>query len=101
MSPPSRGGDVARRVTEHVQRPAPVTIDVDGGPVTAYPGESLAAALLAAGRRTFGRTTRGAPRGPFCNMGICFDCAVDVDGVVVRACMIAVRPGMKVTTAAP
>ena len=93
---------VARRVTEHVQRPASVTIEVDGAPVTAYPGESLAAALLAAGRRTFGRTTGGAPRGPFCNMGICFDCAVDVDGVAgVRACMTAVRAGMKVTTAAP
>ena len=93
---------VARRVTGHVQRPAPVTIEVDGASVTAHPGESVAAALLAAGWRAFGRTTGGAPRGPFCNMGICFDCAVEIDGVAgVRACMTAVRAGMKVTTATP
>ena len=94
-----RSGGGARRVTEHVQRPAAVTIEVDGAPVTTYPGESLAAALLAAGRRAFGRTTSGAPRGPFCNMGICYDCAVEIDGVAgVRACMAAVRAGMKVAT---
>ena len=86
-------------MTEHIQRPAPVTIEVDGAPLSAYPGESLATALLAAGRRTFHRTTGGEGRGPFCNMGICFDCAVEVDGVAgVRACMTAVRAGMKVST---
>ena len=91
-----------RRLTEHVERPAPVVIVVDGAPMTAYPGESLAAALLAAGRRAFSRTPGGAPRGPFCNMGICFDCAVEIDGVAgVRACMTAVRAGMTVTTATP
>jgi hypothetical protein len=89
----------ARRLSEHVRRPPAVAIEVDGAPVTAFPGESLAAALLAAGRRTFRRARDGTPRGPFCNMGICFDCAVEVDGVAgVRACMTAVRAGMTVRT---
>lgn len=70
---------------------------VDGQPVAAYPGETVAAALLAAGFRTFRSGTVGGPRGPVCNMGICFECVVTVDGVTnVRACMTPVRPGMKV-----
>jgi predicted molibdopterin-dependent oxidoreductase YjgC len=83
---------------EHVTRPAPVTIDVDGVRVDAFPGESLAAALLAAGVRAFRRTPSGAPRGPLCNMGVCFECVVTVDGEPRRACATEVREGMRVET---
>ncbi len=83
---------------EHVARPAPVPIDVDGERIDAVPGESLAAALLAAGMRTFRRTASGAPRGPLCNMGVCFECVVTVDGEPVRACATEVRQGMRVKT---
>jgi predicted molibdopterin-dependent oxidoreductase YjgC len=38
----------------------------------------------------------GAPRGVFCNMGVCYECLVRVDGVLVRACTTPVRPGMVV-----
>jgi predicted molibdopterin-dependent oxidoreductase YjgC len=91
----------AARLDDGVTRPAPVAIEVDGSRVDVAPGESLAAALLAAGVRTFRRTPSGAPRGPFCNMGVCFDCVVTVDGEsCVRACMTAVRAGMRVETGA-
>jgi aerobic-type carbon monoxide dehydrogenase small subunit (CoxS/CutS family) len=97
MQTPTAG----RRLGAGVTRPAAVTITVDGEPVAAPPGESVAAALLAAGRRSFGRTRSGAPRGPFCNMGVCFECAVTVDGEPgVRACMAAVRAGMAIETEA-
>jgi predicted molibdopterin-dependent oxidoreductase YjgC len=87
------------RIEHDVRRPAPVTIEVDGEALAAYPGESLAAALLAAGRRAFRTTAGGEPRGPFCNMGVCFDCLVEVDGEAnVRACMTPVREGMRVGT---
>ncbi len=87
------------RIEAGVERPEPVAFSVDGEPLTAYAGESLAAALLAAGRRVFRRTAAGEPRGPFCNMGVCFDCIVEVDGARrVRACMTPVRPGMVVST---
>jgi len=70
----------------------------DGQPVTAFAGETLAAALLAAGVPAFGTTRLDAPRLPFCNMGTCFDCAVCVDGrPLVRACLTDVREGMTVT----
>jgi aerobic-type carbon monoxide dehydrogenase small subunit (CoxS/CutS family) len=77
------------------ERGSPVTITVNGQPVQAYAGESIAAALLAAGWRVFRRThPGGAPRGFFCGMGICFDCLVTVDGVPnVRSCMAKVREG--------
>lgn len=91
----------ATRLHHGVQRPAAVSIDVDGARVEAHPGESLAAALLAAGVRAFRRTRSGKPRGPFCNMGVCFDCVVVVDGDAgVRACMTPVREGMRVETGA-
>jgi predicted molibdopterin-dependent oxidoreductase YjgC len=91
----------ATRLEQGVSRPAPVAIEVDGVRVDAYPGESLAAALLAVGVRAFRRTASGAPRGPLCNMGVCFDCVVSVEGEPgVRACATPVRKGMRVETAA-
>ena len=77
---------------------ATVTILVDGAPVAARAGDSVAAALLAAGLPVT-RTTPvgGAPRGPYCMMGACFDCLAVIDGVASRqACMTTVREGMRV-----
>jgi aerobic-type carbon monoxide dehydrogenase small subunit (CoxS/CutS family) len=77
----------------------PLTITVDGQPVRAFAGESVASALLALGRRTFRHTGHGAPRGLFCGMGVCFDCLVTVDGVEnVRACLTPVAEGMEIDT---
>jgi D-hydroxyproline dehydrogenase subunit gamma len=89
----------ATRVEDGVRRPPPVAIEVDGARVDAYPGESLATALLALGVRAFRRTRSSAPRGPVCNMGVCFECVVVVDGEPgVRACATQVREGMRVET---
>lgn len=72
---------------------------VDGQPLMAFEGETIAAALLAAGRRSFSHSVAsGAPRGIFCGIGICFDCLVTVDGYQVRACVTPVRDGMQVST---
>ena len=58
-------------------------------------GANLAAALLAAGVRVLRSTpVSGAPRGPFCMMGACFDCLVEIDGVTRQACMTEVQAGM-------
>ncbi|MBV8412044.1 MAG: (2Fe-2S)-binding protein [Alphaproteobacteria bacterium] len=75
-----------------------VTLTVDGTPVEARAGDSVAAALLAAGIGHC-RTTpvTGAPRAPYCLMGVCFDCLVTIDGVGSRqACLVPVRDGMTV-----
>ena len=61
-------------------------------------GTNLAAALLAVGVQVFRHTpVSGAPRAPFCMMGACFDCLVEVDGVVRQACMLEVAAGMKLS----
>lgn len=72
---------------------------VDGEPHTAYPGDTAAAVLYAAGRRYWRRSRSGEARGLFCGMGVCFDCLVTVDGSPdVRACQAPARPGMKIVT---
>ena len=39
----------------------------------------------------------GEPRAPYCMMGVCFECLVEIDGLANRqACMVRVRPGMQV-----
>lgn len=86
----------ARRLP--AQRRQRIAISFDETPLEAYPGETLATALMAAGVHAFRHTRTGAPRMPFCNMGGCFDCAVTVDGVpLIRACLAPVRDGMVVT----
>lgn len=67
----------------------------DGELVTAYEGETVAAALIAGDVLAFGITREGEPRAPLCNMGTCFDCVVTVDGApFVRACLTDVRDDM-------
>ena len=75
-----------------------VTVHVDGAPVDAEEGETLAAVIL----RQSGAWTRvsaisGERRAPFCMMGSCFECVATVDGVSSQqTCLIIVRDGMRV-----
>ena len=65
----------------------------------AVPGDrSVAAALLASGVSRFRATpVLGAPRAPYCMMGACFECLVEIDGVPNRqSCMIEVKVGMRI-----
>ncbi|UWR13367.1 (2Fe-2S)-binding protein [Sulfitobacter mediterraneus] len=70
-----------------------------GGATLSLPdGANLAAALLAAGVDVFRHTpVSGAPRAPFCMMGACFDCLVEINGVTRQACMLEVIEGMVMT----
>ena len=77
-----------------------VRITVDGRNVDVDATASVAAALLASGMTAVRRSVVGdVPRGPYCLMGICFECLVTIDGVQNRqACMVPVRDGMNVST---
>lgn len=80
-------------------RPATVEVFVDGVAVRLPEGASAAAAVLLAGSAAI-RTTAvtGAPRLPYCMMGICFDCLAEIDGEANRqACMVPVAPGMRIS----
>lgn len=76
-----------------------VRFHFEGSEILGRPGDSVAAALMAAGMTTL-RTTAvsGSPRGPFCMMGICFDCLVTIDGIPnCQACLTPIADGMRVT----
>jgi D-hydroxyproline dehydrogenase subunit gamma len=76
-------------------------IFLDGEPVAAEPGESVAAVLLRQ-ENISSRTTAmtGSKRAPYCMMGVCFDCLAQIDGAgIVQTCLTLVRDGMRVTRA--
>ena len=77
-----------------------VRLTIDGKAIDAREGDSVAAALFGAGIDHC-RTTpvSGAPRAPYCMMGVCFDCLVTIDGVGNRqGCLVRVKDGMAVAT---
>lgn len=89
------GGDL--RIMEAVERGRPFAMVVDGDVIRAFPGETVAAALLAAGRYTLRYTTGGSPRGLFCGIGYCHECRMTIDGRPnVRACITAALPDRRI-----
>ena len=75
-----------------------VLVTIEGHQIKVPASDSVAAAMLAAGI-VIARTTpiSGAYRGPYCMMGSCFDCLVEIDGVPnQQACQTQVREGMNV-----
>ena len=86
-----RGRNAAVELTEQVR------FTFDGRPIAAHRGDTIAAALLRAGLRRLRAAPRdGAPRGMFCCMGLCQDCAVMVNGEVVEGCRRTVEEGLAV-----
>jgi len=75
-----------------------ITVTVDGQTVACRAGDSVAAALLASGISACRNTAvSNTPRGPFCMMGVCYDCLVVIDGQPnQQGCMTPVRDGMKI-----
>jgi predicted molibdopterin-dependent oxidoreductase YjgC len=75
-----------------------VEVTIDGQPQRVRDGDTVAAALLSLGilaNRV--SDVSGAPRGPYCMMGVCFECLVTVDGVGNRqGCLVPVRAGMRI-----
>jgi NADH dehydrogenase/NADH:ubiquinone oxidoreductase subunit G len=76
-----------------------IELSVDGAPLHAPEGQSIAAALLAAGRSALRSSPGGGPRGIYCGIGVCQECRVHVEGQgVVRACVTPAAAGMRITT---
>lgn len=72
--------------------------EFEGCPVPFQPGQTLAGALMAVGTNWFRLTpVSGTRRGPWCLMGICYECLLRVDGQDnVRACVTLAEAGMVV-----
>lgn len=74
-----------------------VTVRFGSSELSLPRGENLAGALLVAGVMPFRHTPlSGAPRGPFCMMGACYDCLVEIDGINRQACMLQVTEGLQI-----
>ncbi len=96
---------MAKRITQGVERASPIAIVVDDVSIEAYPGETVAATLMAAGRLTLGFNWDQRARGPVCNMGVCYECVIETragtdegEFRLQRACMTPVKDGMVVRT---
>lgn len=75
-----------------------VTITVDGQNIEACTGEPLAAAILTSNiPATRVSIVSGNTRAPYCMMGVCFECLVEVNGLPYQqACMLRIEEGMNV-----
>ena len=75
-----------------------VPVTVEGIDLRVPEGVSAAAAMLLAGLASTRETpVTGAPRAPYCLMGICFECLAEIDGLPNRqSCMVIVAPGMAI-----
>lgn len=75
-----------------------VKITFEGQEFCVAEGISVAAALLTQGARDFRSSIVGnVSRAPYCMMGVCFECFVEIDGVPARqSCMVPVRDGMHI-----
>ena len=56
-----------------------ITIYIDDEAIQAVTGESVAAILLKQGITAVHSAPDNAARGPYCMMGVCFDCMVECE----------------------
>lgn len=77
---------------------AAVRFTYEGRDIDGRSGDSVAAALLSAGVTDLRATpVSGALRAPYCMMGVCFDCLIEIDGIGNRqACLTPIAEGMRV-----
>ncbi|WP_246059074.1 (2Fe-2S)-binding protein [Shimia litoralis] len=70
---------------------------LDGAPIEALPGDTVAAAVLAHSGKAFRTTAHETPRAAYCMMGVCFECLLEIDGKAnVQGCMTVAEDGMVV-----
>jgi sarcosine oxidase subunit alpha len=81
-----------------IKRKEKVKLSVNGQEISAYKGETLLAALIAAGYKKLKKSPLNEePRGALCGMGVCFECIVTVNGVPnIRSCMTEVENNMEI-----
>lgn len=86
------------RIYQGIERGEPFELLVDGEKVRAYKGETVAAALIAAGLMTMRHTNKlEQPRGFYCGIGLCQECRMIIDGVPnTQACQTLAKPGCQV-----
>ena len=76
---------------------ADITIFINEKPTKAMSGETAAAVLLRENIHAVHTAPNGEPRGPYCMMGVCFDCMIILEnGQSEQACQIDATEGLKI-----
>ena len=75
----------------------PVEFQFEDEIITAIDGDNVASALLKAGKIQFRTAKKRDMRGPYCMMGVCFECLVEIDGRPnQQACQAMIHDGMQI-----
>jgi predicted molibdopterin-dependent oxidoreductase YjgC len=75
----------------------PVTVIIDGRSIEVPCRSTAAAAVLLAGGVSRTTPVSGSCRAPYCMMGACFECLMEIDGIPNRqACLVTVADGMRI-----
>ena len=79
-----------------------VTVYINDTPCKAEEGEMMAAVLMRENLTATHASPQGQPRGPYCMMGVCYDCMISLeDGGNVQACLTRAEDGLKIYLSAP
>ncbi|CAB1081286.1 hypothetical protein D1AOALGA4SA_8943 [Olavius algarvensis Delta 1 endosymbiont] len=76
-----------------------IRIDFEGALLDVPAGITVAAAVMGYGGENYIRRSpvSGEKRAPFCFMGVCHECLMEIDGMPdQQACLIEVRDGMTI-----
>lgn len=98
-----KNDSMLRRLSPETSASAPskaseITLHWYDQEINAQTDDTVASALLLAGvRASKNSSVSGAPRLPFCMMGSCFECLVEIDGQIVQSCLTPVENGMRIT----
>lgn len=93
-----KNDSMLRRLPSNLSKAHAITLRWYDQKISAQAGDTVASALLLAGVRiTTHSAVSGAPRLPFCMMGSCFECLLDIDGQIAQGCMTPVENGMQIT----
>ncbi len=85
-----------KRMNNSITGSKTVRLTIEGKEIVAFQGDTVATAMLVSGF-AYTRITpvKEKRRAPYCMMGICFDCIVEINGIPnQRACQILVQDGM-------
>jgi predicted molibdopterin-dependent oxidoreductase YjgC len=80
--------------------PTPIEVHIDGQPRQIPPCITVAAALALAASGLTRLSVKGEPRAPFCGMGVCQECRVQINGLRRLACQTLCTAGMTIHTSA-
>lgn len=78
--------------------PERLTVFINGESVNVPPGFTAAAAMLLHGQgATRGTPISGEGRAPYCMMGVCFECLMEINGEPnQQGCLVTVSEGMRI-----